>query len=109
MARTKRCLAYRGKSRGDSGTDSAFASSQVGESISPACINLSSNLSLLIFNAWRFFARWINDGEFGSTASIAASAQERSREPLPKYRQQAASSPTTFPPKGACEAYLASI
>ena len=45
-------------------------------------------------------------GAFGSTASIAASAQESSSDECPKYRQAAASSPTTFPPKGACETYM---
>lgn len=45
-------------------------------------------------------------GAFGSTASMAASAQDSSSAGCPKYRQAAASSPTTFPPKGACEMYI---
>ena len=52
---------------------------------------------------------WIRAGELGSTASIALSAQESSSAGLPKYRQAAASSPTTLPPKGALDAYRSSI
>ena len=49
------------------------------------------------------------DGEFGSTASVAASAQLNSPAGLPKYLHDAASIPTTLPPKGACAAYKARI
>ena len=48
-------------------------------------------------------------GELGSTASMAASAHDKSSAACPKYRQAAASSPTTFPPKGAWEIYKESI
>ena len=45
------------------------------------------------------------EGELGRIANVAASAQDISPAGLPKYLQDAASMPTTLPPKGACEAY----
>ena len=49
------------------------------------------------------FPGWISDGEFGRTARVAASDHDRSEGEQPKYLQEAASSPTTFPPNGALE------
>ena len=52
---------------------------------------------------------WMDEGALGRTASVADSAQDSSSAGRPKYRQAAASRPTTFPPKGAWEAYRARI
>ena len=50
-----------------------------------------------------------SDGEFGSTASIADCAHVSWDAGQEKYLQLAASMPTTLPPNGAWEAYMASI
>jgi hypothetical protein len=43
----------------------------------------------------------MSEGELGSTARVAVSAQESLAGGRPKYRQDAASRPTVLPPKGA--------
>jgi hypothetical protein len=48
-------------------------------------------------------------GALGNTDNVAASAHDSSLQSRPKYRHDAACSPTIFPPKGAFEAYNCSI
>ena len=51
----------------------------------------------------------MDEGELGSMARVAASPHDSSSGSLPKYLHEAALSPTTLPPNGAWEAYMASI
>ena len=62
------------------------------------------SLSRRARSASLFLPGWMSPGLLGRTASSAHSAHESVRGSRPKYRHDAASKPTTFPPNGACEA-----
>ena len=68
--------------------------------------SLRSSLSRFASSEARFLPGWIRPGALGSTASVALCAQLSLWGDTPKKRHEAASMPTTLPPKGALEAYL---
>ena len=88
---------------------SARASRYSPGSMAPRASSRPSNRSLFSPSRSRFAPGCTRAGWFGSTAKVAASAQVNESGERLKYRQEAASSPTTFPPKGAFPAYSSRI
>ena len=105
----RRCGANEGMGWGESGSGSSRDSSSMSASRQPCSCSLRRSLSLFSFSLSRFFPGCMEEGLLASTARVAASAQDSSEGGRPKYLHEAASSPTTFPPKGAWDAYMASI
>ena len=99
-----RCLASWGRGRGSSGSGSSRASSKSRSSRYPLLWRVVSRRLRFSSRRFLFLPGWMSEGEFGRTAKVAASAQDNSAGGRPKYLQEAASSPTTLPPKGAWEA-----
>ena len=94
-----------GSATGLPGRGSSQASSKSRESNLPVSSSARSSRFRLAINFSRFFPGWMSEGAFGRTANVAASPQDSSVGGLPKYRHEAASKPTTLPPKGAWDAY----
>ena len=96
-----KCGATSGSGKGFPGRGSAKANSYVISSRISLSLSLANNRSLFDLKIASFFPGKIKEGALGNTASAALCPQLRSCAGIPKYRQEAVSKPTTFPPKGA--------
>ena len=105
----KRCGASCGRGKGLSGRSSSFANAASAMLSFPAATSLSNKRFLLSTSNCLFLPGCTSEGALGNTANVAISAQLSCCGLRPKYRQAAASSPTTLLPKGALLAYKANI
>ena len=92
---------------GAGGSGSACARRHDVVSITPVSRSVSSSALRFRSSRVRFLPGCTNAGLFGSAANMALSAHDSFSGSRPKYRHEAASIPTTFPPNGACDAYSA--